>query len=222
MKLQRNIADIMKENNKNQKDKSKLSILLAICAIVLAVLEYFALVNSNFLLYNLGNFGGKLILTLLPLLSVAVFIAGTVLFFNKKDVKYIVAVGLTLICTVAAFALSNTGSNSKITSDFLKNEQLFNRVANEFIDKTNDANSSFFTVNNKELKNIINCKKAEVISVGDGKSAVFFYAFEDASRTEGYVYLPDKIYPIAWDVNPTEWSDPLDISETWWYICIYK
>lgn len=193
-----------------KKKRSPLVWLLGVVHIAFAFLTLLALINNN-LLYSFFGSATNAVILVFPVLCVAITVVYCVLLYKKKDIFYLIFAAVSVGVLIAAFAFSSSASNAKIQGDFLKHETAFNHSA-QVISETGDTEAM-----SEELSRIVPTKKVEVL--GD---VVFFYTLDSDDRVEGYAYMPSGNYPIAWDINYTEWSDALDINSKWFYICIYK
>lgn len=212
---------IMKKSAETKK-RSVFTYILGLLPVVFSLCTFLSFLYVNFLYFHIGESAVNIAWLVFPLLSLVCAILLLLRFFKQKDILCIVFVGVAVVVTVCSFAFANSASKTKIEHDFLKNEKCFNQTAEGLIADYERDGGTLRTYPSEELKNILPPLKAEVISTGSSKPAVFLYALETDDRFEGYAYLPDEIYPIAWDMTYTEWSDALDIESNWYYICIYK
>ena len=181
-----------------------------------AAASLIAIINSNLLYAHLGRYS-YIALLAFPLLTLGSAVFHCIMFYRKKDVFSLVFVLISVVAVIAPLILSTGASISKIQGDFLKHETAFNSEAA----RLSASGNGIKEIGLQELNFAVPLKKAEVFNAGTGRSVVFFYTFESASRIEGYVYIEKEHYPIAWDINYTEWSTPLDINKQWFYICTY-
>lgn len=199
-----------------KKKRSPFFWLLGLIPVVFAALSLLALINNNLIYSYLGSAANAVVL-IFPVLCAITAVVYFVLSYKKRDMVFLIFAFVSVVVLVAAFMLSNGTSNAKIQGDFLKHETAFNSEAA----RLSASGNGIKEIGLQELNFAVPLKKAEVFNAGTGRSVVFFYTFESASRIEGYVYIEKEHYPIAWDINYTEWSTPLDINKQWFYICIY-
>lgn len=204
------------------KKRNVLTYIAGALPIVFSLCTLLAFTYFNFLCYHVGE---KAVITsvfVFPVLSLACAAILMLLFFKKKDILCIILVGVTVVVSVASFLFADSAFSAKTEHDFLKNEKYFNQTAEGLTEDYKKDGGTLRIYPSEELKNILPPLKAEVIPTDSENPAVFLYAIETDEKYEGYAYLPDGIYPIAWDIQFTQWSDPLDIDSKWYYICIYK
>lgn len=197
-----------------QKDKHLLVFLSAL-ALIFSVLSFFALINYNVLYYNLGNYT-IFAFIFFPLLCLVIFIISSTLIFKKGKISFITPVAVALIGCILAFILSNDASISKIQSDYLKNENQFNY----HIEQLSDKKVGVYKLNDDKLKWVLPENKVQIESVGNDKHVYFFIALNATDRYEGYVYAPYGL-PELWDAFG-EFTDPLDLDKTWYYMMLPK
>ncbi len=197
-----------------KKDKLLL-IFLSALAVLFSVLSFFALINYNLLYYTFGKYT-IFSFIFFPFLCLVIFIISTTLIFKKSKIAFITPVAIALIGCILAFVLSNDASNSKIQADFLKNENLFN----DHVEQLSNKNVGIYDLNDKQLKWVLPTNKVSVESVGNDKMVYFFIALDAPDRYEGYVYAPDG-FPELWDFLG-EFTDPLDLDKTWYYMLLPK
>lgn len=197
-----------------QKDK-RLLIILSALALIFSVLSFFALINYNVLYFNLGKYT-IFAFIFFPLLCLAIFILSSALIFKKGKISFITPVAIALIGCILAFVLSNDASISKIQSDYLKNENKFNY----HVELLSDKKFGVYELDDDKLKWVLPENKVQIESIGNDKKVYFFIALDAEDRYEGYVYAPYGL-PELWDVFG-EFSEPLDLDKTWYYMLLPK
>jgi hypothetical protein len=126
-------------------------------------------------------------------------------------------VAISLIGCLLAFVLADSSFSSKIQSDFLKKETVFNQIIDDI--STKDAEGTY-EIDVNELNFIAPEQKVIVKSVGNGKMAYCVVTIDLDDRFEGYVYDPYGS-PDDWLQNG-EYSLPLDIENKWSYFVYNK
>lgn len=195
----------------------KFLIILCIIALFFALCTHFTLVNNS-LMYYLFNNLTTVALFIFPVLSIILIIFCCTIIFKENKISFITPVAISLIGCLLAFVLAENSFSSKIQSDFLKNEKVFNQIIEEF--SSENKSEGVFEIDSKELKFIAPEQKIVIKSVGNGKLAYCIITIDTNDRFEGYVFDPYGS-PDDWLKNG-EYSEPLDIENKWSYFVYNK
>lgn len=202
-------------------------VLLSISALLPGILSFLSMLFYNRLHAFIGNVATYLY-WVFPILAILAFSVLMVLTFKLKINKLVIPAAIVILTTLVAFLVIGQVSNSKISSDFLNNELDFiNEVRslkeNNYIVNNDDfeINEGIFDISTEKLNDAVPTKKVQIIKIDEHHSAFLFIALQTNDRIEGYAYIPDGA-PMEWNALNSEWSESLDINNTWYYICLYK
>lgn len=205
-------------NSSNAKTNKHLLLILTVLAVIFSLGTHFCLVNSSIMYYIFNNFA-TVALFIFPFLALTIVIISSIIIFKKSKISYIVPVAISLIGCLLAFVLADSSFSSKIQSDFLKNEKLFNDIIDHY--ESTDPKDGTYEIDKKELKFVIPEQKIIIESIGIGnKKAYLMVCIDTEDRYEGYVYDPYGS-PPEWLENG-EFSEPLDIEQKWSYFVYHK
>ena len=199
----------------------------SILALVSALGTFFALLYFNFLHAILDKWTIAVVLAG-PAAAVAVLIYAAIKIFKKRENAFFIPSFLAIIGCTLVFFLADSASLSKIETDYLKHETDFSHTVaalkEEYITVSDGSlliQEGTFPLENAALESTVPEKRVQIIKIDDFHTIFYFIALDTDNRTEGYVYVPDELYPREWD-DAASWSEPLDINSKWWYICLYK
>ncbi len=194
--------------------------ILSFLSLVTSVCTYLVLINYNLVYFYFKEYS-IFAFIVFPLITAAIVVFTGALIFKNNKMIYLVPATIGIVGCLLAFVLSNDGSNAKIESDFLKNEDCFNQALVLVEDVA--PSDEIIEIDVPELKWVLPESKAMIVSVGNGKKAYFFIASDLSDRYEGYVYAPSGT-PIEWDdygyFYPEEGS--LDLNGAWFYMSLLK
>ena len=199
----------------------------SVLAVLSALGTFFALLYFNFLHALLGKWTIVAVLAG-PMITVAVLVYAAAKIFKKRENAFFIPSFLAIVGCLLVFFLADSASLSKIETDYLKHETDFSKAVaalkEEYITVSGDSlliQEGVFPLENAALESTVPEKRVQIIKIDDFHTIFYFIALDTDNRTEGYVYVPDDLYPREWDDSAT-WSEPLDINSKWWYICLYK
>ena len=192
-------------------------IVLCILALFFALCTHLTLVNNS-MMYHLFDKYTSVALFLFPILSFILIIFCCNLIFMKNKISFITPVAISLIGCLLAFVLADNSFSSKIQSDFLKKENVFNQIIKDI--SSENKLEGIYDIDNNDLKLIAPEQKIIIESVGNGKLAYCIVTIDTIDRFEGYVYDPYGS-PDDWLRNG-EYSEPLDIENKWSYFVYNK
>ena len=204
----------------NKKDfihSKKFIIILSIIAFVFALCTHFVLVNNSLMYYIFDKFT-PISLFIFPVLSVILIIFCCSFIFKEGKISFVTPVAISLIGCLLAFVLADASFSSKIQSDFLKKEIVFNQVIQEV--SLAEKPEGVYEIDKKELGLIAPEQKIIIKNVGNGKLAYCIITIDTEDRFEGYVFDPYGS-PDDWLRNG-EYSEPLDIENKWSYFVYNK
>ena len=206
------------KNSSVTNDKKYILVIITALAVIFSLGTHFCLINSSIMYYIFDKFT-SVALFIFPLLDLSIVIFSSIIIFKKNKISYIIPVAISLIGCLLAFALADSSFSSKIQSDFLKNENLFNDIIKDY--ESNNVENGTYEIDKKELKFVVPEQKIIIESVGNGnKKAYFIVAVDIEDRYEGYVFDPYGS-PPDWLENG-EFSEPLDIEQKWSYFVYHK
>ena len=206
------------KNSSTTNEKKYMLIALTVLSVIFSLGTHFCLINSSIMYYIFDKFT-SVALFIFPLLALSIVIFSSIIIFKKSKISYIIPVAISLIGCLLAFALADSSFSSKIQSDFLKNENLFNDIIKDY--ESNNVENGTYEIDKKELKFVVPEQKIIIESVGNGnKKAYFIVAVDIEDRYEGYVFDPYGS-PPDWLENG-EFSEPLDIEQKWSYFVYHK
>lgn len=191
-------------------------ILTCILSLLFALGTHWMLINNSFAYYLFDDFT-PIALFIFPVLSLIVIVFCCSLIFKYNKISFLTPVAISLIGCLLAFVLADSSFSSKIQSDFLKKETVFNQIIDDI--STKDAEGTY-EIDVNELNFIAPEQKVIVKSVGNGKMAYCVVTIDLDDRFEGYVYDPYGS-PDDWLQNG-EYSLPLDIENKWSYFVYNK
>lgn len=201
--------------------------ITSVIAVIAAMAAFFAMLYFNSLHMLLGKWTIAAVLAG-PVLALAVAVYAAFGIFKKGENLFFLPTILAIVGCLLAFLLVNGASLSKIEADFLKHEADFSKavtaIKEERVTVSNGVLSiqeGVFSLADEALRGPVPRQQVQVIKIDEFHAIYYFIALDAADRTEGYVYVPDDLYPKEWD-NTASWSEPLDINSKWWYICLYK
>ncbi len=201
--------------------------LVSAAAILSALIAFFSMLYFNVLHAMLGKWTMAVVLAG-PALALLLIVCSTVMIFKKRENLFFIPSVLAIVCCLLAFFFADSASLSKIEADYLKYETEFSQAVDEikqqYISVSGDSLSiqeGVFPLASETLSKPVPEKKVQIIKIDDFHAIYYFIALDTDNRTEGYVYVPDDLYPRSWD-DSAMWSDPLDINSKWWYVCLYK
>ncbi len=209
-------------NNKAIKEQKTLKhpkliiFILSFIGIVFAVLTHLSLINPNLMYHYFGNYT-TLVLYILPFLSLVLIILSSIFFFKYKKISFIAPIVFALAGTFLAFTLAEDSYLSKIESDFLKHEKVFNKI----IEDPQYQKEGQYKLNDESIFSVAPEQKLIVEEVINNSYAYCIVTIDLEDRFEGYVYTKNGI-PLEWnsfDINP---PTPLDIEQNWMYFICYK
>lgn len=208
-------------NNKTSKQKMALKhtklylILFSLLTILFAVFTHLSFINFSLMYHFFGKYT-PVMFFVFPLLSLALIIMSAVFIFKYNKMAFITPIALALAGTFMAIALVNDSSNTKMQSDFLKHESIFNEIVNN----PEIQKEGIYEIDEKSIFFVAPEQKVIVKSISDGKFAYCIVTLDLEDRFEGYVYEPNGP-PIEWELVG-QYSEKLDINEKWSYFVYYK